>query len=461
MNNFRCAAVAVACFLATACSTSQYDLAITNVSIVDAVNGERSNQTVVLDDGKIHSIAAAGNTATAEEVIDGDGLYLMPGLWDMHVHIVYEDGLIDAMPDLFLDYGITSVRDTGALLDRITPQVERWRSLGAAAPDLYYSGPLLDGQLVVYDGDDRPAIGVSNPSVAAALERLTALQASGVSFIKIYELVSPEVFDALAAAARDAGLPIAAHVPLSMRAETAGPKVNSMEHLRNIELACTEDADALYASRQSVLADPGERSGYALRRDLHAVQRALAMRGADPDSARCQNVLRALSRTTQVPTLRLNTITTHSPTLRSDWIMNLERLPPDVAEQWLQTATYFAGQKSDLGDRLSSWSLALTSAMLKAGVPIGAGTDTPIGQAIPGYSLHTELERLVEAGLTPQQALFAATVVPPRFFGLEDRMGQIQPGMEADLVLLEANPLKDITNTRRIRAVISDGVKVR
>ena len=114
-----------------------------------------------------------------------------------------------------------------------------------------------------------------------------------------------------------------------------------------------------------------------------------------------------------------------------------------------------------MSEQLSSWSLELVNAMQQAGVPIGAGTDTPIGQAIPGYSLHTELERLVDAGLSERQALFAATVVPAMFLELEGVMGQIKPEMEADLIVLSDNPLDNIKHTRTIQAVISNGVRVR
>ena len=136
-------------------------------------------------------------------------------------------------------------------------------------------------------------------------------------------------------------------------------------------------------------------------------------------------------------------------------------MPEALANQWIETAEFFAGQENSVGEQLSSWSLELVEAMQQAGVPIGAGTDTPIGQAIPGYSLHTELERLVEAGLSERQALFAATIVPAIFLKLEGLMGQIKPGMEADLIVLGDNPLDDIKHTRTIRAVISDGVRVR
>ena len=438
------------------------DLAITNVSVIDVVSGGVSRQSVLVNDGKIARVLDPGESVGQSlEVIDGTGQFLLPGLWDMHVHIVYEAQLIQQMPDLFLDYGVTSVRDTGALLANIQPELARWRALGAAAPDIFFSGPLLDGRLVVYDGNGRTEIGRSNATAQAARNQVAALVAAGVDFIKIYELVSPEVFAALVESAEAVNIPIAAHVPLSMMAETAGPRVQSMEHLRNIEIACADDAESLFDAREAMIESPGDRSGYELRRYLHQTQREVALTTADPESDRCQRVIESLKGTIQVPTLRLNTLPQYSPIRRSDWRDALRDLPGALASQWIETAEFFAGQKTSVSDQLSSWSLELVDAMQQAGVPIGAGTDTPIGQAIPGYSLHTELERLVDAGLTERQALFAATVVPAMFLELEGVMGQIKPEMEADLIVLSDNPLDNIKHTRTIQAVISDGVRVR
>jgi len=438
------------------------DLVISNVTTIDVVTGEAARQSVVVRGGRIEAVVSAdASIADARETIDGTAHFLIPGLWDMHVHIVYEARLTAQMPSLFLDYGITSVRDTGALLHKIQPEITRWQSMGAEAPDIFFSGPLLDGNLVVYDGNGRTEIGTRNESVETAAERIDALLQAGVDFIKIYELVSPVVFQTMVRVAREAGIPIAAHVPLSMLADEAGPSVNSMEHLRNIEIACADDADTLYETRTAMLASPDEKTGYELRSHLQSSQRTVALATADPDSSRCQRVIRALANTIQVPTLRLNTITQYSPLQRADWSTALLQLPDSVASDWQETARFYAGQTSELGDKMSAWSLGLVAAMQREGVPIGAGTDTPIGQAIPGYSLHTELERLVDAGLTPLQALHAATVTPAKFFNKDDEMGQIKAGMEADLVLLEKNPLLDIGHTRSIRAVISDGTRVR
>ena len=456
-------------FLLCALAPSSYsednevmDLAITNVSVIDVVTGGVSKQSVLVNDGKIARVLdPSESVGQSLEVIEGTGQFLLPGLWDMHVHIVYEAQLIQQMPDLFLDYGVTSVRDTGALLANIQPELARWRALGAAAPDIFFSGPLLDGRLVVYDGNGRTEIGRSNATAQAARKQVADLVAAGVDFIKIYELVSPDVFAALVESAEAANIPIAAHVPLSMMAETAGPRVQSMEHLRNIEIACADDAESLFDARETMIDFPGDRSGYELRRDLHQSQRSVALSTVDAGSDRCKRVIESLKGTIQVPTLRLNTLPQYSPIRRPDWRDALSDVPEALANQWIETATFFAGQENSVSEQLSSWSLELVDAMQRAGVPIGAGTDTPIGQAIPGYSLHTELERLVDAGLSERQALFAATVVPAMFLKLEGVMGQVKPGMEADLIVLADNPLEDIKHTRTIQAVISDGVRVR
>jgi imidazolonepropionase-like amidohydrolase len=130
---------------------------------------------------------------------------------------------------------------------------------------------------------------------------------------------------------------------------------------------------------------------------------------------------------------------------------------PEVQKDWNKPNEFIPKEYAKRDLRFAQYSLSMVKRMLDAGVPIGAGTDTPIALAIPGYSLHRELEMLVRAGLTPLQAIEAATVRPAQFLGIEDQMGTIEVGKRADLVLLSQNPLDDIRNTRRIDRVISKG----
>ena len=457
---FRSAASVLLLLALSACGPEEpaaepADLVITDVTVVDAENGARAGQTVVVDDGRITSVAPSGDGAVeAVEVVDGSGRYLIPGLWDFHVHLSYDERFTDAMPALFLRHGITSIRDTGGWVENVRPVVERMEAEGATAPRVFWAGPLLDGEFVVYDGENRPPLGIANPDPETARENVARLAEAGVDFLKVYEMVTPEVFDAIVSAAEERGLPVDGHVPLSMTADEAGPRMTSMEHLRNVELACAAGSDELLAARRSILANTDGMPGADLRSRLHGEQRLPAV--AAYDEARCDEVLAALENTIQVPTLRLNALGIQAPWQRDDWEEALARLPAEAEEAW-RAETMGEGGAPARDTTFGAWSLFLVEEMHQAGVPLGAGTDTPIGYALPGYSLHSELAMLVRAGLTPREALRAATVRPAEFFGLQAEMGTVETGMLADLVLLSANPLEDIEATRGVEAVVTRG----
>ncbi len=431
--------------------------AIRNVTTVDAVGGVREHQTVIFHGDEIIAVTAASESKlnTAHN-IDGRGKYLIPGLWDMHVHLTYDDRFTAAMPALFLAHGITSVRDTGGLLGKLQPIVAKMRAANAVAPRVFYSGPLLDGSAVVYDGKSRPEIGIQNADTRAAIQNVVKLRDAGVDFIKIYEMVNPDVFAALVGAAQQNHLPIAAHIPLSMYASSAGPNVGSMEHLRNIELDCASQSPTLYEARITALRNPTDKSGYQLRGELHQLQRLEAI--GNYNEQRCERTIESLRSTIQVPTLRLNMFSLTPVFARDDWPSVLRNVPSAAREEWADDAAHWLDSDQNRNTDFAKWSQFLIGQMHMAGVPIGAGTDTPIGRALPGYSLHTELELLVASGLTALEALKSATVRPAEFFSLENEMGTITVGKRADLLLLEANPLEDIANSRTIVQVISKGV---
>lgn len=449
--------------LVAACNPAPKDTAvanvtaITNVTVIDAINGVRTGRTVVFDGDAITAVQPADAPLTADKTIDGTGKYLIPGLWDFHVHLTYNDRVTPTMPAQFLSYGITSVRDTGGLMPKMLPIVRAMRANGAVAPRVFFAGPLLDGRFVVYDGDSQPEIGLQNTTPEQARQTIRALKAQGVDFIKIYEMVSPDVFAAMVETANELDLPIASHLPLSMRANTAGVAVDSMEHMRNIEMDCASSGPALHKERLERLANRDGLSGFDLRSSLHNLQRLPAI--ADYDQERCDQVIAALLSTIQVPTLQLYSTDLVQPWARADWDDALDRLPDSAAERWrVMTRQRRADRRENVDTAFAKWGLFLTGRAHAAGVPIGAGTDTPIGWSLPGYSLHMELDLLVRAGLEPLEALAAATVRPAEFFSLQDRMGTVDAGKVADLLLLDANPLDDIANAKRISLVISKGV---
>lgn len=429
--------------------------AITNVTVIDAVNGVRENQTVVFDGDEIITVGPTDPELSVTETIDGSGKFLIPGLWDFHVHLTYDERFTASMPALFLSYGITSVRDTGGLMHKVLPVVEKMRAPGAVAPRVFFAGPLLDGNFVVYDGDSRPEIGVRNATPDDARATIRDLKEQGVDFIKIYEMVSPAVFEAMVETAQELDLPIDSHVPLSLRASIAGPSVDSIEHLRNIELDCASNAPELHETRLELLRNPDGLSGGDLRASLHSLQRLPAI--ANYDEARCDQTLETLMSTTQVPTLRLGALSLAPPYERDDWQDALSRIRVDAREDWSESSAALAGNPNDEFTAFGEWSLFLIGRMHARGIPIGAGTDTPIFISVPGYSLHSELELLVRAGLSPLEAIRSATVRPAEFFSLQDEMGTVDVGKRADLVLLDANPLENIANTKQIAAVVSKG----
>jgi len=433
---------------------SPTSIAIENVTVIDAVGGIRENQTVIFDGDVITSVQPASEPVNAAGSYDGTGRYLIPGLWDFHVHLTYDERFTPVMPDLFLSWGITSVRDTGGLIDEVLPVVEAMREEDTQAPRVFFAGPLLDGEYVVYDGVDRPEIGTQVATIEDAERIVRELVDQGVNFIKVYEMLSPEVFSTLVAIAGKLDLPIDSHVPLSMRARDAGPMVSSIEHLRNIEMDCAANAAELHATRLELLENPEAIPGGDLRSALHNLQRLPAV--ASYDEAECDVVIAAMANTTMVPTLRLNSFGLAPSYERDDWGAALAGTPESVQSDWGPLGESRIGEPA--GDTtFAEWSLFLTGRMHEAGVPFAAGTDTPINLSIPGYSLHEELEMLVRAGLTELEALEAATLEPARWFGLQDVLGSIDEGKRADMVLLDANPLEEITNTKRIIMVISKG----
>ena len=435
-------------------SPTSVDLAITDVTLIDAVNPVRRNQTVLIDQGRLVEIIDSGadRRFVARQQVDGSDRYLIPGLWDFHVHFTFDRRFTDAMAGLFLYHGVTNVRDTGGLLEDLLPVVDTLRDAGAKAPNIWYAGPLLDGADVVYDGVHFPGLGIANPTPAAARANIAELHAAGASFLKIYEMVTPEVFAAIVDEARARNLPIDGHVPLSMRARDVASQVQSLEHLRNYEMDCVADPESWLAGRQEALTNPEGEPGNVLRTRLHTLQRMPAIAAEDPDV--CADTTEALKATITVPTLRMNSMDLHEPFMRPDFGEALELIPGAIAQDWRDAEARLAAA-DPVDTAFAEWSLRRTGELHAAGVPIAAGTDTPIGWSIPGYSLHTELEQYVEVGMTPHEALYSATVRPATFFGLDDEMGQLAPGYLADAVLLSANPLENIAHTRTVEAVIN------
>lgn len=437
--------------------------AITGTTVIDAKQ-QIDDATVLIEGNTIVAVGSSSSVSVPAhaKTIDGRSKYLIPGLWDAHVHLSYFADLgIDASYPLFIANGITSVRDTGGLVDLVLPMRDAAEAPGAIAPRVYLSGPLVDGAQRVYAGlNGRPniSVGVSTPEEARA--QIDELHAAGVDLIKLYEMNTPETFQAAAQRANELGLPITTHIPLSMDAiGAARAGVDGMEHLRNLELSCAANFQTLLAERRKTMADNTDMDGGDLRGTLHRMQRAAAIEAQNSD--RCNEVIAVLKREQvfQTPTLTVNTIATKRLFADPDWQDTFVYLPPKIQEQWAASAARMSNtmQPSPASEAFTQWSYAMVDKLQDSGVKVMAGTDNPIGYLTPGFSLHKELAFLVESGLTPLEALTAATLHPAEFMRVDDKLGTVEVGKLADLVLVNADPRDDIGNAHKINTVIKDG----
>lgn len=427
----------------SAAAAPQSPLAILHVNVIDATGAPvQRDMTVVVQEGRI---AALGPSRSLQppvhaRVVDGRRKYLIPGLWDMHVHVAFGDWV---PPDpainlpLFVANGVTGVREMGGDLDILL----KWREQIAAGtllgPRMIIAGPMLDGPTPRFPSSAPVA------TAAAGARVVEELKARGVDFIKIQSLIPRDGYFAAARRARELGIPFVGHVPDAVRAaEASNAGQGSIEHFTGIFEGCSTIEDQLITGAKSL----GQN-----------------VRTYDPARARTLIALMAKNRTWQVPTLVWE---------RGQWLIDAIDLSHDPLVRYAPVAwrerTWPMFRQAILKDmdtdplpvrrRFVQMELEMTRAMYAAGVPFLAGTDTAAGvHVFPGFSLHQELALFVKAGLTPMQALQTATLNPARFLGRESELGSIAKGKVADLVLLDANPLDDIGNTRRIRGVMLAG----
>ena len=435
---------------------------IENVNIIDPLDGMLEQQTVVIKKNKIHQIYTTAEIRLSPKntIYDGSNQYLIPGLWDAHIHFAFETLLGEYMPDLFLSNGVTSVRDTGGPIDFVLPFKEYSLENPTTAPRVMIAGPLIDGKHNVYDGSSPsfPLLSIQNSSVSVLQKQVQELIDKKVDFLKAYEMLSPEQFKLLAQMAQANNLKLTGHIPLSMDVITAtNLGLNSMEHLRNLELSMAEDFEDLFSERRFALKNKNNMSGSKLRSTLHQRQRMKAI--ANIDSARQNQVLNtlAINKTWQIPTLELYQTFANKKYKSKSFQSYFYLIPQKIRSKWMEQINSTSDKPDQKMIQYTQWSRNMVNQMHEKKIPFMAGTDTPIGFLIPGKSLHDELIQLSLSGLSHLEALKTATYHPAKYFGLENNLGRIKEGYEADLVLLEKNPLESIKNTQSISAVIKAG----
>ncbi len=428
-------------------SSGQAAIAITHVNVIDVTGSPTQNdRTVVIQGNRIVQVGKAGGIKLPRDakIVEGQGKFLIPGLWDMHVHTIFGDwipGGKEVSLPLFVANGITGIRDMGGDLDTLL----QWRSQTAAGtllgPRMIIAGPMLDGPKSRFPS----SLSIGTPEEGR--KAVDDLKARGVDFIKVQSFIPRQPYFAVVEEARKQGIVLVGHVPDAIRAsEATDAGQKSIEHLTGIFEGC--------ASAQN---EDKYLSGQAKKLPRTYLE--------NYDPAACDRLMKRMARnkTWLVPTLVWE---------RGQWLIDDIDTTRDPLRQyapvsWQQKSwpSFTKGILADLDTdpveyrrQFVQKEFEIVGAMHKAGVRLLAGTDTAAAvDVLPGFSLHTELEYFVQAGLTPMEALQTATLNPALFLGIQEQSGTVQKGKLANLVLLDADPLQDIRNTRRIAAVILNG----
>jgi len=412
----------------------------------------RLDQTVVIDKGRITAVGAAARIRAPKDavIVDGHAKFLIPGLWDMHVHIA---GL-NADPTwskkvllpLLIASGVTGVRDMGGDLDTLLAWKRDVESGALMGPHIVASGPFLVGS-GKKTAEQYP---VANADEARSAVR--DLKRKGADFIKIISVPSKEVFFAVADEAKKQGIPFVGHLPFQVGAiEASDAGIRSIEHLLYSAFSLS------FSSKEDDLRTPlvaAEEKG-----DSIAWEKIAHEADATYDKDKAAALFQTLKRngTWVTPTLASLDITAHP----EEWSVNDPQLgfvPASLAQHWRDSlhdaqmkerAAWLARQAAN------DW--RLTGELHQAGISLLVGSDSLDPFVFPGESLHRELAELVRAGFTPAEAVGAATRGAARFLGRESDLGTVETGKRADLVLLDGSPLENIANTQRIAGVIRDG----
>jgi hypothetical protein len=443
-------------FFCLVCSAQS--LVIKNVTVVDATGSDpRPGMSVGIANGQIVAIKKKIKAPKGADIVDGTGKFLIPGLWDMHVHI--------NTPEIFFPLlvanGVTGVREM--FTGHPNQTIREWK-MRAGAPRIFAAG-FLDGPMMLNNGPPPPgAFAVANPMQARYAVR--ALAQSGVDFLKVYNSIPRDAYFAIADEAHAIGIPFAGHVPEAVsNGEASDAGQLSEEHLINMLLDCSTNADSLRAARIATMVSD-KISGEARFRALAWPEPEGLFDTYSEEKAALLFAKFVKNGTWQTPTLVVLSgfARTHDENFMRD--PRLRFLPRQWTDSWdPRGAFYLRGLSRDDYDALHARIVALLGRykklvgdMHKAGVEFLAGTDASgWNPVLPGFGLHEEMALLVESGLTPMEALQSATRNPARYFRKLDEFGTVEVKKAADLVLLNADPMENIRNTQKIEAVILRG----
>jgi Amidohydrolase family len=433
------------------------DYALRHVTVIDATGSPPSaNMTVVVKGDRLVEVGRDVDVdlAPGTKAIDLTGTYVIPGLADMHAH-----NQPSVSPSVYVVNGVTTVREMSG-----APFVLDWRQAIDAGtllgPRLVIGSPMIDGAPSLWENVPAPVVSVADGP--AARQAVRDAKGQGYDFVKVYSRLSRQAFLALADEARLQGIPIAGHCPdLVPLGEASAAGERSFEHLFDLLYATSAQEAELRPRVDAITLELGPFGGYASWfHQTNAIEWDAAS-SYSPQKAAALFAQLVRDGSAQVPTLAtLKLVDLPTDVALED--PRLQYVPASLLAAWQYelSGIFLAGrsdEESAQRRQLFERRLALVGALRQAGVRVLAGTDNMTPWVIPGFSLHDELALLVRAGLTPLEALQAATVEPARFLGLQDTLGTVEKGKVADLVVLDADPLQAIENTTHIHAVVLRG----
>jgi len=445
-------------------------LVIRHVNLIDATGKPaQADMTVIVVGDHLQTIGKTNKVKIPAdaEVIDAMGKTLIPGLWDSHIHLTIAAGqevTRELFAPMLVAYGVTTVREMGGDWQRVQQLRKEIGEGKVIGPRIFAPGPFVDGPQPA----DVNFLPVANETEAR--EAVRKLKADGVDFIKVQAGLSLDQWRAVTDEARKISIPVAGHIPEAVSAfDVAQSNQRSIEHISpvlpgdaGIMLACSSKEPELRAELAALKFASEDKTAdrQQLRRRQRELQRQMA---TSYDAQKCARLFSLLIKN-QIHAVPTQIWSTRFAPLSADDLPNDESLrlaPASMRMRWEKRRgeVIKASTLEDFAFRqmLAGKSRDLVTAMIRAGVPLLAGTDGMDGYVLPGAGLHEELALFVQSGMTPMAALQSATRDAAKFMGKQDTLGTIERGKIADLVLLDADPLQSINNTRRIHAVIIGG----
>ncbi|MHC4536193.1 MAG: ankyrin repeat domain-containing protein [Planctomycetota bacterium] len=421
-------------------SSDQTALVFTHATVIDATGAPaKVDMSVIIRGDRIEALEKSDSLVVPSNatVVDAKGKFLIPGLWDMHAHPNSGKSYLA----LFIANGVTGLRAM-----HCRERFQEWHKEVLA-------GDLIGPRMVIgsFRVGAMPEDLHDLRNAEEGRRHVRDLKKQGWAFLKLLNYILPDVYFAIADEANKQGIPFAGHVPNSVTvAEASDAGQRSIEHiLTDIIPACsTSDECKLKTELRAALSARSPDSIRILSDSSYSERKALEL-----------FAIFVKNKTWVCPTLTVphELLSLDEDDLGQD--PRLKYIPPSRSERWrnhLLTALVTGEGRTDV-EKLSRMQLKIVDDMKLAGVGLLAGTDTGMPYCFPGFGLHDELEFLVRAGLSPMEALRTATYNPAKYFGQLDSMGTIGQGKIADMVLLEANPLENISNTQKIAGVVFGG----